>query len=185
MIRATVFLADGFEEVEGLTTVDLLRRAEVRVTMVSIMDDKMVTGAHGIRVEADACFADAEYEEESLLVLPGGMPGTLNLGAHKGLTELLKRFNAEGRKLAAICAAPSVLGQLGILEGKRATSYPGFEGQLIGAETTENRVEVSGNVTTSRGVGTAIPFALALIAQLVSEDRANEIKEEIIYGHRS
>ena len=130
MKKACVFLADGFEEVEGLTVVDLLRRANVEVTMVSIKKEKEITGAHGIAVLADACFEDMAYEAQDLLVLPGGMPGTTNLGAHAGLTEALVKAYEAGKYVAAICAAPSVLGRLGILEGKNATSYPGFETEL-------------------------------------------------------
>jgi len=182
MKKASVFLADGFEEVEGLTVVDLLRRANVDVTMVSIKDDKMITGAHGIAVMADACFDEMSFDEQDLLVLPGGMPGTTNLGAHKGLTDLLVAFHRAGKNVSAICAAPSVLGQLGILEGKKATSYPGFEEALKGADVTMNPVEVAGNVVTSRGMGTAIPFALALIELLIDKETADGIKNAIIYG---
>lgn len=182
MKKACVFLADGFEEVEGLTVVDLLRRANVEVTMVSIKKEKEITGAHGIAVLADACFEDMAYEEQDLLVLPGGMPGTTNLGAHAGLTEALVKAYEAGKYVAAICAAPSVLGRLGILEGKNATSYPGFETELKGACVTEHAVEVAGNVVTSRGVGTAIPFALTLIELLVDKASAEQIRNGIIFG---
>lgn len=183
MKKTVVFLADGFEEIEGLTVVDLLRRAKIEVTTVSVMEGRSVTGAHQITVQADACFGDISYEDKDLLVLPGGMPGTTNLAAHKGLTELLVRFAEEGHMIAAICAAPSVLGELGLLEGKKAVCYPGFEEKLLGAEVTENKVEISGNVTTSRGLGTAIPFALALIRQMKGEEEAESVKKSIIYGH--
>ena len=182
MKKIAVFLADGFEEVEGLTVVDLLRRAKVDVTMVSIKKDKAITGAHGIVVMADACFDEMSYEEQDLLVLPGGMPGTIHLGEHKGLTDLLVEFNNAGKNVSAICAAPSVLGKLGILNGKNATSYPGFEDELKGADVTVNAVEVAGNVVTSRGMGTAIPFALALIELLIDKETADGIKHAIIYG---
>ncbi len=183
MKKTVVFLADGFEEVEGLTVVDLLRRAGIEVTTVSIKEDKQVTGAHGISVLADAVFGEVNFEDKDLLVLPGGMPGTTNLGAHEGVASQVMKFFEEGRRVAAICAAPSVLGGLGILKGKKATCYPGFEEKLLGAETTVNRVEVSGNVTTSRGVGTAISFALSLIEQLVDKKTADGVKNAIIYGH--
>lgn len=183
MSRACVFLAEGFEEIEGLTVVDILRRAGVDTQMVSITEERMVMGSHNIPVQADICFKDADFSGAELLVLPGGMPGTLNLGACKELTELLVQFYESGRKVAAICAAPSVLGDLGILKGKKAACYPGFEARLTGAEVVFDKVAQDGNVTTSRGMGTAIPFALSLVAQLVSEEKALELKKGIVYGH--
>lgn len=116
-----------------------------------------------------------------MLVLPGGMPGTRYLGEHQGLCGLLKNFASEGKKVAAICAAPSVLGKLGILEGKEAVCYPGFEEQLTGAVVCKKEVVRDANVITSRGLGTAIPFALALIAQLYDEGKAEEIRKSIIF----
>lgn len=183
MSRVCIFLADGFEEIEGLTVVDILRRAGVDIQTVSITEDRMVTGSHKIPVQADVCLKDAVFDETEMLVLPGGMPGTLHLGACRELTDLLVRFHGEGKKVAAICAAPSVLGDLGILKGKKAACYPGFEDRLAGAEVVYDKTVVDGNVTTSRGMGTAIPFALALTEQLVSGDKAEEIKKGIIYGH--
>lgn len=183
MSKVCVFLADGFEEIEGLTVVDILRRAGVETQMVSVKEEREVTGSHKIPVQADVCLKDMDVSDAELLVLPGGMPGTLNLGACKELTELLVKFHGEGKKVAAICAAPSVLGDLGLLKGRKACCYPGFEDRLAGAEVVYEEVAVDGNVTTSRGMGTAIPFALALTAQLVSEEKAQELKEGIIYGH--
>ena len=145
MKKVVVFLADGFEEVEGLTVVDLLRRAGAVVETVSELFEK-------------AFFDDAE-----LLVLPGGMPGTLHLKAHKGLADLLCEFNENGREIAAICAAPTVLGALGLLKEKAACCYPGMEEQLNCKEAKFCSFVTDGNITTSRGVGTAIPFALELI----------------------
>lgn len=183
MSRVCVFLADGFEEIEGLTVVDLLRRAGVETQTVSITDSRTVTGSHQIAVQADLCLKDADFQETEMLVLPGGMPGTKYLGACQPLTGLLCAFHKEGKRLAAICAAPSVLGDLGILKGKKAACYPGFEDRLAGAEVVYDKVAVDGNVTTSRGMGTAIAFALALVEQLVSEEKAQELKEGIVYGH--
>jgi len=183
MSRVCVFLAEGFEEIEGLTVVDILRRAGVETAMVSISDSLTVKGSHGIAVQADECLKNCDFSETELLVLPGGMPGTKHLGACRELTELLTRFHEEGKKVAAICAAPSVLGDLGILKGKKACCYPGFEDRLTGAQIVYDKVAADGNVTTSRGMGTAIPFALALAEQLVSGEKALEIKKGIIYGH--
>lgn len=183
MANVYVFTADGFEEIEGLTVVDLLRRAGAEVSMVSIGDGLTVTGSHGIELKADILFSDVDYGRADLLVLPGGMPGTRYLGAHEGLCRMLRQAAEDGKKIAAICAAPSVLGKLGILEGKNAVCYPGFEKMLKGAIVSEARVMRDGSVTTSRGLGTAIPFALELISQLYGEEKAVEIKESVIYGH--
>lgn len=183
MSRVCVFLADGFEEIEGLTVVDILRRAGVETQTVSITEERMVTGSHNIPVQTDVCLKDTDFSGTELLVLPGGMPGTLNLGACKELTDLLVQFHESGKKVAAICAAPSVLGDLGILKGKKAACYPGFEARLAGAEAVFDKVAQDGNVTTSRGMGTAIPFALSLVEQLVSKEKAMELKKGIIYGH--
>lgn len=183
MSRVCIFLADGFEEIEGLTAVDILRRAGVDTQTVSITGSRTVTGSHQIQVQADVCMAEADFSETELLVLPGGMPGTKNLGACEELTQLLVQFAQEGKKVAAICAAPSVLGDLGILKGKKAVCYPGFEDRLTGAAVGYDKTAVDGNVTTSRGMGTAIPFALALTEQLVSREKADEIKKSILYGH--
>ena len=130
MAKVCVFTADGFEEIEGLTVVDLLRRAGADTQMVSISDSLSVKGSHSIEIKADTFFEDVNYGEADLLVLPGGMPGTLHLGGHEGLCSLLKEFHEQGKKVAAICAAPSVLGKLGILKGKKAVCYPGFEEKL-------------------------------------------------------
>ncbi|MBS6397263.1 MAG: DJ-1/PfpI family protein [Clostridiales bacterium] len=183
MSRVCVFLADGFEEIEGLTVVDILRRAGVETQMVSVTEEKTVEGSHGIRVQADICLKDADFGMTELLVLPGGMPGTKHLGACEALTGLLVQFCREGKKVAAICAAPGVLGDLGLLQGRKAACYPGFEDRLIGAEVVFDKVVTDGNVTTSRGMGTAIPFALSLVEQLVSPEKAMEIRKGIIYGH--
>ena len=182
MSRVGIFLADGFEEIEGLTVVDILRRAGIDISMISINGKKKVTGAHGIALDTDEDIVQCDPDKLDMLVLPGGMPGTRYLGECRPLTELLLQFFREGRKVAAICAAPSVLGGLGILEGKKAACYPGFEDKLKGAEVVFDQVVRDGNVTTSRGMGTAIPFALDLVSQLVSEEKAQELKTGIIYG---
>lgn len=181
MSKACIFLADGFEEIEGLTVVDILRRAGVEIHMVSITGETKVTGSHGIEIKCDTCIGQENFSETELFVLPGGMPGTKNLRACKALTELLTASFETGKKLAAICAAPSVLGDLGILKGKKACCYPGFEEHLTGAQVVFDQVAQDGNVTTSRGMGTAIPFALSLVSQLVSEEKAQELAQSIIF----
>lgn len=181
MEKAYVFLADGFEEIEGLTVVDILRRAGADTQTVSVMGRKEITGSHRITLQADLVFEETSFEDGTLFVLPGGMPGTKHLGAHEGLTSLLKKAAAEGKRVAAICAAPSVLGDLGLLEGKHAVCYPGFEDRLKGAQVEFTPVVTDGNITTSRGMGTAIPFALSLVAQLTGTEKAEELAKGIIY----
>lgn len=182
MEKVCVFLADGFEEIEGLTVVDLLRRAGEEVLTVSIMGRKEITGSHGIQVIADELFENVDFSQAKLLVLPGGMPGTKYLGAYEPLTKLLVQWNEENKMLAAICAAPSVFGDLGLLKGKEAVCYPGFEERLTGASIGNGAVAADGNITTSRGLGTAIDFAASLIGQLQNAEKAEEIKKSIIYG---
>ena len=175
-----VFCADGFEEVEVLTAVDLLRRAGVSVTMVSIMGRTKITGARNISVNTDILIEDIK-EEADMLVLPGGMPGTKYLEEYKPLTELLTDFYQNGGKVAAICAAPGIFERLGFLKGRNATSYPSVMEQLKSARTSLEPVVVDGNVTTSRGLGTAIDFSLSLIGQLEGSAKAEEIAESVVY----
>ena len=185
MSRVCIFLADGFEEVEALTPVDLLRRAGIEVVTVSMNETPEVTGRSQITVVADALWADAQADTADMLVLPGGQPGVKNLGAHEGLTSLLKKYADEGKLLAAICAAPTIFGALGIVNGKCATCYPGLEDKLTGAAVvTDQRVVTDGNITTSRGAGTSIPFALRLIEILKGRDEAEKVAAGIVYGHR-
>ena len=181
MEKVCVFLADGFEEIEALTVVDMLRRANEEVVMVSIMGRKMVTGSHGISVQADALYEEMDFAEAKLLVLPGGMPGTKHLGAFQPLTELLVEWNSQEKMIAAICAAPSVLGMNHILEGRNATCHPGFEDKLLGANWLEEEVVCDGNIITSRGMGTAIPFALALVAYCQGEAQALALAKAIVF----
>jgi 4-methyl-5(b-hydroxyethyl)-thiazole monophosphate biosynthesis len=181
MSRVCIFLAQGFEEIEGLTVVDLMRRAEIPITMVSIGDSLEVTGAHGIRVTADAYLADMDFSDTEMLVLPGGAPGTCNLNACEPLKALLKDFYEQGRYIAAICAAPMIFGQLGFLKNRKATCYPGFEEYLDGAEHLLDTVVVDETVITSRGLGTAIDFAAALITLLTDAATAEEITKSVIY----
>lgn len=179
--KVYVFLADGFEEVEGLTAVDLLRRAGAEVVTVSVMSGRTVQGSHQIPVTADILFEEADYTDADMLVLPGGMPGTLNLKQHFGLKTLLKQHEAKEKYIAAICAAPSVFGALGFLNGRKASVYPGMEDTLTGADVSYDAVSVDGHVITSRGVGTAIPFALELIAVLCGREKSDEIGKSIVY----
>lgn len=181
MSKVYVFFADGFEEIEGLTVVDLLRRADVETVMVSIMSDKTVMGAHHIPIIADGLFEDYNYSDGDMLVLPGGMPGTNNLMAHEGLRDELFVYRDSNKYMAAICAAPSVLGMNEMLRGKKATCYPGFEDKLLGAEVTSMGVVTDGNIITGKGMGTAIDFAAAIIEVLCGEETAQKVLKAIQY----
>jgi len=182
MTNTAIFLADGFEEIEGLMVVDLLRRVGIKVDMVSISETMTVTGSHGISVNADLLMKDIDFETYELLVLPGGMPGTINLGECEVLCSELKKACENGKKIAAICAAPTVFGKLGLLKGKKACCYPDMEEGLTGAEVSFDAVTVDGNITTSRGLGTALPFALALIEQLLDKKTADELAKKVVYN---
>lgn len=181
MAKVYIFLANGFEEIEGLTVVDLLRRAEIDIQMVSIQDNIHVTGSHNITVKADCLFQEAKIDEADMLVLPGGMPGTVNLLHHLQLTQKIKEFHKQGKLLAAICAAPSVFGALGVLNGKKACCFPGFEEKLLGAKIQYDAVVQDGNVITSRGMGVANDFALKIIEQLADKKTADSVKEKVLY----
>lgn len=174
-----IFFATGFEEVEALTVVDLLRRSKIETRMISVTGELKVTGAHGITVEMDGLIEEISGDVD-MIILPGGMPGTLNLKANDLLSLMITNQNKQNKYLAAICAAPMVFGGLGLLEGKNATSYPGFEKDLIGANVSDDKVVVDGNIITSRGVGTAIDFSLKIIELLQDKESANTIKEAIL-----
>ena len=179
-----LFLATGFEEIEALTIVDMLRRAEIDITTVSISRNLQVEGAHGITVTADCTWVELSTEDADWLILPGGMPGTKYLNEYQPLRNLLADFYKKGGKVAAICAAPTVLASLGFLEKRRATAYPSCMEGLAGAERSLESVVVDGNVTTSRGLGTAVDFALSLIGQLLGEKKADEIAESVVYSRK-
>lgn len=175
-----VHLATGFEEIEAVTIIDVLRRAQVDVETVSISGELLVEGAHGISVKADKLFENVDYANCEMMVLPGGMPGTTNLGSHGGLIKELKAFAAKGGKVAAICAAPMVFGEEGLLEGKRAVIYPGMESHLKGAIIGAGEVETDGNIITSKGPGTAMAFALALAEILKGTAAVDNLKEAML-----
>lgn len=176
-MKVLVFLADGFEEMEAICTIDILRRAEIEVVTVSINGEYGVEGSHGITLEADERFEDAVTDGADALILPGGMPGTLNLKQHQGLEKCLLEASQDGKTLlAAICAAPSVLGGLDLLHGKKATCYPGFEEQLKGAVKSEMPVVRDGNILTSDGPGHAQAFGLAIVEALVGREKAAAVR---------
>lgn len=176
-----IFLGDGFEEVEALTVVDLLRRAKCEITTVSVMGTNRVMGAHGIAVEADTVFDAVDFSNAKMLILPGGMGGVSSMQAHEGLMSLLKAQHSRGVMLAAICAAPMILSQLGLLKGERATIYPALKEELTDAVYSENMVVKSrNNIITSRGPGTAMYFALALIEELRGSAVMEAIKSDLL-----
>lgn len=174
-----MFLANGFEEVEALTPLDLLRRAGVEVKTVGV-GSEFITGAHGITVKADMLDKDFSDEAPDMVILPGGMPGTTNLDASDALHSALSSAVASNARIAAICAAPMILGKLGLLKGKKATSYPGFEKYLDGAEFCPRTVVTDGNITTAAGMGVALDFGLELVSLLRGKDTAESLRDAVI-----
>ncbi len=181
MKKVFEFLADGFEDIEALAPVDILRRGGVDIVTVSIMDTIMVKSAHGVEMKADVMFDDVCLDDADLFLLPGGMPGAENLKNHEGLRKALLRHNEEGKKIGAICAAPMVLGDLGILRGKRATCYPGFETMLEGAEYTAELFTVDGNIITGRGPAAAFPYAYKIAEWYIGEQNVKALEDGMIY----
>ena len=159
MSKIGIFMADGCEEIEGLTVVDVVRRAKMEIVMLSITGKKDLDG----------------------IVLPGGMPGTMHLLENETVNAVIRKFAEEGKMVAAICAAPSVLGAAGLLEGKHATCHPGFEEKLTGATTSEDEVVVDGNIITSRGMGTAIPFAFEIVRYFTDDETVEHVRQGLVY----
>ena len=186
MAKVYVFLADGFEDVEALIPIDVLRRGGVEVVTVSTTDFPLVESAHGVNIEADMQYEQCDFSDADLLMLPGGMPGAANLFAHEGVCKAVLQQAAAGKKVGAICAAPAVvLAQLGLLEGRRATCYPGFDQVLKdgGAQYTADLVTVDDNITTAEGPAAAFPYAYELLSQLVDQQTADQIAEGMRYVH--
>lgn len=178
MKTAVVFLADGFEECEGLLVVDLLRRAGIHVITASVMGRKEILSSHQVTLLADACAEEVDFRNADVVVLPGGMPGTTHLGENSIVREQCTAF-AQNKCVAAICAAPSVLAGLGLLVGKRATCHPAVEEKLSGAIVTGEPVTVDGNIITGQGLGAGIPFALKLVEILTGKETADRIAAAI------
>ena len=175
-----VHLAEGFEELEALSVVDLLRRVDVEAALVSVTGEKTVKGAHNINIEADMLFEEADYEKCQMIVLPGGLPGTFGLRDHEGLCSKIQEFAAAGKRISAICAAPLVFGELGVLEGRKATIYPGMESNLKGAQPVDEKVVKDGNIITSQGPGTAMYFALAIVEELCGSAVSEDLRKDLI-----
>lgn len=181
MSKIAVFFADGCEEIEGLTVVDMLRRAKLDVVSVSVTGSLEIHGSHKITFFADVLLEETDMDTFDGAVLPGGAVGTANLGAHEGVVAVMKKFAETGKLAAAICAAPSVLGENGILKGKHATCHPGWEEKLDGAILSQENAVTDGNIITSRGMGTSIDFALAIIARFADEDTMAQVRKGIVY----
>jgi 4-methyl-5(b-hydroxyethyl)-thiazole monophosphate biosynthesis len=180
MKNVFIFLAEGFEETEAVATMDVMLRGGLNVTSVSITGKLSVTGAHGIVINADTLFEKVDFSSGDMLVLPGGTQGALNLNAHEGVKNALKQFENNGKKIAAVCAAPLVFGGLGLLQGKKATVYPGYESTLKGATCIDAPVVKDGNIITGRGPCCSFQFGLAIVEELLGKAKADEVAEGLL-----
>ena len=182
-LKTAIFFADGCEEIEGLTVVDLLYRAGIPCTKVSINEIPEVTSSHEVTFRTDTTIAELDFDEYDMLILPGGVPGTPNLRACEKLMKQVVSFYESGKQIAAICAAPGIFAELGLLKGIPATCNPTRD-QLLqesGALLSHDKVVISGNIITSRAMGTAIPFGLAIVAHYLGEDTARALGENVLY----
>jgi 4-methyl-5(b-hydroxyethyl)-thiazole monophosphate biosynthesis len=177
------FLADGFDEIEALVPVDAFRRAGLSIETVSISGNKVVQAAHHVNIEADKLFEEVGFDDAVLLILPGGVSGAENLMQHEALGKLLKEYASEQKLIGAICAGPSVLGELDILDGRKATVAPGWEQHLKGADYTKEAVTVDGNITTADGAGSVYPFTFMLMERLIGKDKTVEMERKMMYLH--
>lgn len=181
MAKTAIFLAAGFEEIEALTVVDLFRRVRIEIDMISITEEKKVVGSHGIAVDADKVINEIDFSQYDMVILPGGMPGTLNLEACESLMAGVELLYTREKWIAAICAAPSILGHRNMLQGKLACCYPGFEKDLFGANVSLEPVCVDGHMVTSRGMGCAVQFGLKLVECLLGEEVSRDLAGKIIW----
>ncbi len=176
-----VFLATGFEDIEAIAPVDIMRRAGLKVQTVSITGEQIVVSAHGVGIASDLLLSDVDFSSAEMLVLPGGLPGSTNLDACKPLTEAIKRHFESGGPIAAICAAPLVYGHLGLLKGRRATCYPGVERELAGATYTAAIVERDGNIITGKGPAAAFEFGYTIVDFFLGEGASQPLRQGMIY----
>ena len=183
MSEAVVFFADGLEEFEGLLAVDILRRAGVGIRTVSISDSLTVTSSHNVAVQCDALAADVDFTAVDIIILPGGIPGTYKLAESKIVRKTVLDFNESGKKIAAVCAAPYVLAEFGILDGRKAICHKKFRDKMGGAILVEEEVVVDSNITTAWGLGASITFSLELARQLMGEEAAEHVRAGIDYIH--
>lgn len=181
MAKIGLLFSNGTEECEALIVVDILRRASMDVSIISITGDKTVTGSHDITIIADELIEDHDFARDDALVIPGGMPGTNLIEADANAQKAIKLMSDAGKYVCAICAAPKILGHGGYLAGKNACIYPGMDEELTGAVVNHDEVNVAGKYITSRGLGTAIPFALAIIEQIQGKDAADAMAAKIVF----
>lgn len=181
MSKTALFFATGYEEIEALTVVDILRRAGEKIEMVSVTQERKVTSSHGVEVTMDKVLTEVNFDEVDVIVLPGGMPGTGNLEACTALMEQVDAFVKAGKIVAAVCAAPSILGHRGHLKGRKACSFPSMESHLEGAKVCQEPAVRDGNIITGRGMGAAIPFALTILEALQGRDAAKQMAKTIVF----
>ena len=185
MKKVFIFLATGFEETEAVATIDILLRGGIEALTVSVTGNNLVEGAHGISVQADKLFEEIDFNEGIMLVLPGGMPGASNLNAHNGLKKHILEYIENGKYVAAICAAPLVLGELGILKGKKATCYPGYESHLREAILCNKGLIQDGKIITAKGPGFVFDFGLKIVAELQGQAKSEEVAEGLLISVNS
>lgn len=183
IMTSAIFLADGFETCEALITVDLLRRADMDIDMVSMNNDLSVESSHGVIIQADHLFKDIQTKNYDILIMPGGKVGTMNLEANEALKEIFKKHFEQGKLTCAICAAPSILGHMGLLKGKKYTCYPGFDEISFGGEYQQTLIAQDGNLITGRGMGATTDFALTIIATSVGLETRKQVEKGIQYEH--
>lgn len=184
MAKVYEFLANGFEEVEALAPVDIFRRGGVEIQTVSVTGSEWVETSHGVTIKADVKFEDMRnFDDADMLMLPGGLPGATNLNEHADVRETLLAHNAKGKHIGAICAAPMVLGSLGLLKGRKATCSPGFEKYLEGAEYTAELFTVDGNIITGEGPAATFPYAYEILKMFVGEAKTRELQRKMQYAH--
>jgi DJ-1 family protein len=184
MAKVYEFLANGFEDIEALAPVDILRRGGIEVKTVSITGSEYVESSHGVTIKADLIFEEVgDFSDADLLLLPGGMPGATNLNEHEGVRKAILSQYESGKRVGAICAAPLVLGSLGILKGKKATCYPGFQQYLDGATYTASLFEQDGNVITGEGPAATLPYAYHILSLFIGEAKTREIEQQMMFSH--
>ncbi len=182
MLKVYEFIANGSEEIEALTVVDVLRRAGIDIKTVSINDTEIVELSHGTKIICDLVFKDADLSDADMLLLPGGLPGAYNLNEHAGVRDAMTKQAEAGKKFGAICAAPLVLGSLGLLNGKKATCYPGFEDQMTGATYTAEIYTIDGNVITGCGPAATLPYSYAILEMLGEKEKADALREGMMFN---